>query len=172
MGMSRKDRTPFEHAEPILCVTDMARAVKYYVEVLGFENADWGGDDFTCVTRDGAAIYLCEGDEQGQTGSWAWIGVENVENVIPPGTTQARLLLNLRVNDYSSYHASLQRVAGAEIFSYRGVKPGRAKTGASFVFTVPARKLASGDYVLTLRGVNPDSEVDELSKSLFRVDKR
>jgi hypothetical protein len=37
---------------------------------------------------------------------------------------------------------------------------------------VPAGKLESGDYVLTLSGVNPDGQVDELSKSLFRVVKR
>lgn len=92
--------------------------------------------------------------------------------VIPPGTTQARLQLNLKENNYPSYRASLQTIAGVEIFSQRGVKPRRAKTGASFVFTVPARKLASGDYILTLRGINPDGEVDDLSKSLFRVEKR
>ncbi len=92
--------------------------------------------------------------------------------IIPPGTTQARLLLNLKENNYPSYRASLQTIAGAEIFSQKGVKPGRAKTGASFVFTVPARQLAAGDYVLTLSGINPDGEVDDLSKSLFRVEKR
>lgn len=92
--------------------------------------------------------------------------------VIPPSTTQARLQLNLKENNYPSYLTSLQTIAGAEVFSQRGVKPGRAKTGASFVFMVPTRMLASGDYVLTLRGINPDGEVDDLSKSLFRVDKR
>ena len=92
--------------------------------------------------------------------------------VIRPGTTQARLLLNLKENNYPSYQASLQTVAGVEVFSQRGIKPGRAKSGASFVFTVPADKLAAGDYVLTLRGINPDGEVDDLSKSLFRVEKK
>ena len=92
--------------------------------------------------------------------------------VIPPGTMQARLLLNLKENDYPIYRASLQAIGGAEIFSQRGVKPRRAKTGAGFVFTVPARKLSSGDYILTLKGINPDGEVDDLSKSLFRVEKR
>ena len=92
--------------------------------------------------------------------------------VIPPGTTQARLLLNLKENNYPSYRASLQTIAGVEIFSQTGLKPGRAKTGASFVFTVPAHKFAGGDYVLTLRGINPDGEVDDLSKSLFRVEKK
>jgi catechol 2,3-dioxygenase-like lactoylglutathione lyase family enzyme len=69
-------RTRFEHAEPILSVTDMASSVRYYVEVLGFRNADWGSDDFTAVTRDGACIYLCRG-AQGQRGTWAWVGVED-----------------------------------------------------------------------------------------------
>jgi len=92
--------------------------------------------------------------------------------VISPDTTQARLQLTLKENNYPSYRASLQTIAGVEIFSQTGVKPGRAKTGASFVFTVPAHQLAAGDYVLTLRGNNPDGEVDDLSKSLFRVEKR
>jgi uncharacterized glyoxalase superfamily protein PhnB len=71
-------RTTFEHAEPILRVEDMARALRYYVDVLGFTNAEWGSEAFTCVTRDGASIYLCRGD-QGQPGTWAWIGIEDVD---------------------------------------------------------------------------------------------
>jgi predicted enzyme related to lactoylglutathione lyase len=71
-------RTRFEHANPILNVANMARSLRYYVDVLGFTNAAWGGDDFTCVTRDGASIYLSEGD-QGQPGTWVWLGVDDVE---------------------------------------------------------------------------------------------
>ena len=71
------NRTLFECAEPILNVSDMARSLRYYVDVLGFTNADWGGPEFTRVSRDDAGIYLCEGD-QGQAGTWVWIGVEDV----------------------------------------------------------------------------------------------
>src|SRR5688500_19402163 len=71
------ERTKFEHADPILSVADMARSVRYYVETLGFTNATWGGEDFTCVTRDGASIYLSLGD-QGQPGTWVWLGVSDV----------------------------------------------------------------------------------------------
>ena len=71
-------RTTFEHADPILRVADMARSLRYYVDVLGFTNAEWGGDDFTCVSRDGANIYLCEGD-QGHPGTWVWVGVGDVD---------------------------------------------------------------------------------------------
>ena len=78
MSASDAKRTSFEHANPILNVADLARSVRYYVDVLGFTNADWGGTDFTCVTRDRASIYLSEGD-QGQPGTWVWLGVEDVE---------------------------------------------------------------------------------------------
>ena len=76
-------RTRFERADPILRVADMARSLRYYVEVLGFTNAEWGGDDFTCVSRDNASIYLCEGG-QGQPGTWVWIGVEDVAELTFP----------------------------------------------------------------------------------------
>jgi predicted enzyme related to lactoylglutathione lyase len=58
----------------------MAASVRYYVDVLGFKNADWGTADFTCVNRDRAAIYLCRRG-QGQPGTWVWIGVEDVDAV-------------------------------------------------------------------------------------------
>ena len=67
----------FECANPILRVADMRRSLRYYIEVLGFTNAEWGGDDFTLVSRDAAGIYLSEGD-QGHPGTWVWIGVEDV----------------------------------------------------------------------------------------------
>jgi catechol 2,3-dioxygenase-like lactoylglutathione lyase family enzyme len=54
----------------------MARSVRYYVDVLGFTNAEWGGEDFTLVSRDGAGLYLSQGD-QGSPGTWAWLGVED-----------------------------------------------------------------------------------------------
>jgi uncharacterized glyoxalase superfamily protein PhnB len=58
----------------------MPAAVRYYVEVLGFEQAIWGDADFTRVSRDAAGIYLCKGD-QGHTGCCVWIGVEDVERL-------------------------------------------------------------------------------------------
>jgi predicted enzyme related to lactoylglutathione lyase len=67
----------FENSQPILRVEDMARAVEFYVEKLGFKNASWGGDEFTSVNRDSAGIYLCW-KGQGLGMAWAWIGVEDV----------------------------------------------------------------------------------------------
>jgi predicted enzyme related to lactoylglutathione lyase len=73
-------RTNFECSTPILMVTDMTISVRYYVDVLGFKNAEWGTNDFTSVNRDRAGIYLCRGS-QGQAGTWIWIGVEDVETL-------------------------------------------------------------------------------------------
>ncbi|HEX4632401.1 MAG TPA: VOC family protein [Gemmatimonadales bacterium] len=71
-------RTRFENAAPILRVSDMNASLRYYVDVLGFRNAEWGNDDFTAVRRDAAGIYLCR-DGQGCRGTWAWVGVEDAQ---------------------------------------------------------------------------------------------
>jgi predicted enzyme related to lactoylglutathione lyase len=72
------DTTRFEHAEPILRVSDMGFSIRYYTNVLGFVKADWSTDDFAFVSRGGAGIHLCRGS-QGQPGTWVWVGVEDVE---------------------------------------------------------------------------------------------
>ncbi len=68
--------THFECSTPIVRVEDMAVAVRYYVEVLGFRNADWETDYFTSVNCDCAGVYLCKGG-QGHVGAWVWVGVED-----------------------------------------------------------------------------------------------
>jgi catechol 2,3-dioxygenase-like lactoylglutathione lyase family enzyme len=76
--MSEGKQIHFENATPILRVEDMAAAVKYYVEVLGFEEAEWGNDNFSNVSRDNAGIYLVRG-EQGHPGTWVWVGVSDAQ---------------------------------------------------------------------------------------------
>jgi len=73
------EKTRFEGADPILSVRNMAAAVRYYVDVLGFQNATWGDENFTSVNRDHAGIYLCAGEHQGHPGAWVWVGVEDAE---------------------------------------------------------------------------------------------
>jgi predicted enzyme related to lactoylglutathione lyase len=73
-------RIRFECITPILRVENMQASLEFYVNQLGFENASWGNDNFTCVTRDGTGIYLCRGD-QGQGRAWIWIGVDDVEKL-------------------------------------------------------------------------------------------
>lgn len=89
--------------------------------------------------------------------------------MLAPATTQVRLVLALNDNDYPAYRASLQNADGAQVYQQPNVKPSASKQGATFVFTVPAQKLPPGEYVLKLSGINPDGEIDDLSKSPFRI---
>ena len=70
----------FENSQPILRVDDIEKSLRFYVNILGFRNADWGSADFTCISREGACIYLCRGD-QGRGGAWVWVGVEDAEKL-------------------------------------------------------------------------------------------
>lgn len=82
----------FENSVPILRVRDLAASLDYYAKALGF-HVDWehpGG--MASVSRGGAAVMLCQGD-QGQPGTWAWMGV-----------TDAAALFN----EYTSTGASIR----------------------------------------------------------------
>jgi len=70
----------FETSAPILRIENMAASLHFYIDLLGFSNANWGTDDFTHITRDRAGMYLCRAG-QGRGGAWAWIGVEDVEKL-------------------------------------------------------------------------------------------
>jgi predicted enzyme related to lactoylglutathione lyase len=80
MAESAESRVRFEGSQPILRVENMEASLRFYVGVLGFENASWGNEAFTSVRRDGAALYLCR-REQGRGRAWVWIGVEDVEQL-------------------------------------------------------------------------------------------
>ena len=62
--------------DPILSVADMQQNLRFYVDLLGFKNADWGDDHFTCVSRGGFSILLAKG-HQGHPGTWIYLGVDN-----------------------------------------------------------------------------------------------
>jgi len=66
-----------ENVTPILRVEDLEASRRYYMQTLGF-SLDWDADGTISVSRDGKSIMLCEG-EQGQPGTWLWIGVEDAD---------------------------------------------------------------------------------------------
>jgi hypothetical protein len=70
----------FGGAAPIFRVGSLSASLEYYVTVLGFmiEWEDRG--NIAAVSRGRCCIFLCEGD-QGPAGSWAWIGVGDVESL-------------------------------------------------------------------------------------------
>ena len=83
----------FEGIQAILRVENMQASLRFYRDVLGFENASWGDDHFTSLSHDGAAVYLCRGD-QGRGGAWVWIGVEDVEKLYQECTARG---VNIRL---------------------------------------------------------------------------
>ncbi len=91
---------------------------------------------------------------------------------IPAGTQEVRIELKTVENEYQSYQLELHALGGKAIFDRKSVKPTIRKSGANFRFAVPASKFTSGDYILTLKGVMPTAEVEDVSKSLFRVEKK
>jgi catechol 2,3-dioxygenase-like lactoylglutathione lyase family enzyme len=75
--MSQGTAVGVECIVPILRVNNLADSIRYYVDVLGFK-VDWEARPMASVSRSGRGIMLCQG-EQGQPGTWIWIGVEDIE---------------------------------------------------------------------------------------------
>jgi uncharacterized glyoxalase superfamily protein PhnB len=68
----------FGGAAPIFRVENLRASIDYYVTVLGF-TVDWEySGNIASVSRDRCCIFLCE-REQGNPGTWAWIGVGDAE---------------------------------------------------------------------------------------------
>ena len=99
-----------EKTIPILNVADMATSRAFYEQTLGF-STDWEAevdtDKMAGISRDGCAIYLCQGT-QGARGSWIWLGVESADffdHVVASGATIVQEATNypwayeLRVQD-------------------------------------------------------------------------
>jgi hypothetical protein len=90
---------------------------------------------------------------------------------IPAGASQARLRLKLSDNDYPTYTLVLESSEGKQVFKRDALLPS-ANSHRSLVFTVPTNKLADGDYILALKGVTQAGEIEDVSKSLFRVERK
>ena len=88
---------------------------------------------------------------------------------IPAGTEQVKLQLRLTENNYSRYQVALQSAGGATILTSKQLAAANQRTVTLFV---PAKIFTSGDYILTLRGVTKAGEAEDVSKSLFRVEKQ
>ena len=70
----------FHPASPILRVNNLNKSLKYYVQVLGF-TIDWEYPRIIAsVSRGKSNLMLAEGD-QGNPGSWVWIGVGDVQKL-------------------------------------------------------------------------------------------
>jgi anti-sigma factor RsiW len=88
---------------------------------------------------------------------------------IPPDTEQVRLALTLREHDYARYRVSIRAVGGGEVFRLSDLIPIMDDRTPAFTLTMPAPRLQTGDYLLTLQGASAAGEFEDLSQTLFRV---
>src|SRR5215510_7721759 len=73
---SSHTRVTFGGSQPILHVSDLQASVDYYAKALGFK-VDFV-ESIASVSRGRCAFFLVQGD-QGHPGSWAWVGVSDVD---------------------------------------------------------------------------------------------
>jgi len=71
----------FEKSNPILYSKDVKKSLKYYIEVLGFDDSwEWGDPtDFGGIVKDGVEIFFCL-NGQGSPGTWIAIIVDDVDD--------------------------------------------------------------------------------------------
>jgi hypothetical protein len=91
--------------------------------------------------------------------------------IVHKDTLKVQIQLKLRENEYQSYQVALQPVGGNEIYSRSHIKPSIAKSSASFNLTLPASKVPTGDYMLTLKGQTASGIIEDVSQHLFRVER-
>lgn len=101
----------FEKSNPILYSKDVKASLKYYREVLDFDDSwEWGDPtDFGGVVKDGVEIFFCLND-QGSPGTWLAIILDDVDayhaiikakgaNILSPPTTMAWNMREMIVTD-------------------------------------------------------------------------
>lgn len=95
-----------ESVTPILCVENLETSRRYYLDTLGF-SLDWDVKGMISVSRDGNSIMLCE-REQGQPGTWLWIGVEDADEFFAEFSAKGARILHPPENFYWAREFAVQ----------------------------------------------------------------
>ena len=75
IGRTELARVRVEGIQPILRVENMQAALRFYLDILGFQNANWGTEEFTrCLApwRSTLSVSGPSGKERGM-GGLAWM---------------------------------------------------------------------------------------------------
>lgn len=92
---------------------------------------------------------------------------------IPASAREVRLQLTADASsEYSIFDLSVRRAGDGDVFAAPHAQPQRTASGAVFTARVPADRLATGDYILTLRGRTAAGDVDDISRTLFHVERQ
>lgn len=100
-----------EGVTPILRVRNLSASLEYYVGVLGFK-IDWQHPALIAsVSRGQCHIFLCEGD-QGNPGSWVWIGAEDIEPLFEEYTSKRAKVRHPPTNYEWAYEMQIEDIDG------------------------------------------------------------
>jgi predicted enzyme related to lactoylglutathione lyase len=100
----------FEGVSPILRVQDLPASTEYYVRMLGFA-IDWQGPYFASVSRGECHIFLSQGD-QGQPGTWVWIGVEDADALLEEYRRTGAKIRHMPTNYPWAYEVQIEDLDG------------------------------------------------------------
>jgi catechol 2,3-dioxygenase-like lactoylglutathione lyase family enzyme len=108
--LAKSSAVSFEGVSPILRVQDLPASTDYYVRTLGFA-IDWQGPYFASVSRGNCHIFLSQGD-QGQPGTWVWIGVEDADALWEEYRRTGAKLRNMPTNYPWAYELQIEDLDG------------------------------------------------------------
>jgi catechol 2,3-dioxygenase-like lactoylglutathione lyase family enzyme len=107
----RGSATQFAGVNPIFRVQSLPASIDYYVKVLGFK-VDWHEPGIMAsVSRDRCSIMLCEG-HQGNTGTWVWIGVGDIEPLFEEFRSKGARVRLLPTNYPWAYEMQIEDLDG------------------------------------------------------------
>ncbi len=88
---------------------------------------------------------------------------------IPAGTDLVRLLMKIENGNYRSYQTSIRQVDGRGNWNQPVTSSKRTGGGITVSVKIPANKLSSGDYILTLNGTDATGSTEEINRYFFRI---
>ena len=90
--------------------------------------------------------------------------------VVPQSAQLARLEIQLEPRDkYPQFRAELRSQRGDEILASNKLREQRSNGSRAVVLEIPASVLSSGDYELTLKGMNPGRQFEDVGYYRFSV---
>jgi hypothetical protein len=99
-------------------------------------------------------------------------GQEPRSLIIPRGAEEARLRISLPGHEFTGYQVMLLTIDGKEVFARKGLRSQATRNGDVVIVSIPARKFANGDNVISLSGISGAGEVETLGKAIIKVRKR
>jgi catechol 2,3-dioxygenase-like lactoylglutathione lyase family enzyme/GNAT superfamily N-acetyltransferase len=121
----------FQHFSSILYSSDIQKSIRYYTEVLGFDQ-HWTWDDpptFGGVNKDVVQIFFCK-ECQGKPGTWIAIMVDNVDQLHERIRTKGgKVLSEPEDKEWGLREMLVEDPDGHVIRFGQGITPNRKKSG-------------------------------------------